>query len=222
MYCLLQDFSETYISTATRSDGSGGDETVLSSDGAHWEVLGSFCRDGRYLAYTQIPKHSVNLQSISILPLTGDRKPFPLVQAQFPNFRPVFSPDCKWIAYSSNATGRTEVYLTNFPDATRRQQVSTEGGASPRWRGDGKELFYRSREQGNMMAVKVDESGVAISLGNPRTLFPLGNISILSSVNSSFDVTPDGQRFLIVTLNQPPRPVPLTVVTNWDAELKKK
>jgi len=134
----------------------------------------------------------------------------------------VFSPDCKWIAYSSNATGRTEVYLTNFPDATRRQQVSTEGGASPRWRGDGKELFYRSREQGNMMAVKVDESGVAISLGNPRTLFPLGNISILSSVNSSFDVTPDGQRFLIVTLNQPPRPVPLTVVTNWDAELKKK
>jgi len=195
------------------SDGSGGVETVLSSDDQEW--MGSFCRDGRYLAYSRSPKNPVN-PSIWVLPLTGDRRPFPLVQAQFANFRPVFSPDCKWIAYNSNAPGRTEVYLTNFPDATRRHQVSAQGGGDAHWRGDGKELFYLSRKQGNIMAVDVEESGVEISLGNPRTLFHLGNISFISSsVLSRFEVTSDGRRFLIVTPNQPPRPVPLTVVTNF-------
>jgi hypothetical protein len=69
--------------------------------------------------------------SIWILPLTGERKPFPLVQSQFSNAAPVFSSDCQWVAYSSNESGRREVYVTHFPDAARRYQVSTEGGAVP-------------------------------------------------------------------------------------------
>ncbi|HEX4578319.1 MAG TPA: protein kinase [Edaphobacter sp.] len=201
----------------TRSDGSGGVETVLNSDGAR-EVPGSFCRDGRYLAYLRTPTDSTT-PSIWILPLTGDRKPFPLVQSQFSNFAPAFSPDCKWVAYGSNTTGQNEVYLTNFPDATRRYQVSTQGGIAPHWRGDGKELFYRSPAQSDIMAVNVDEIGGAVSLGNPRALFHLANNT---APLAPYDVTPDGRRFLILTSDLPPSPVPLTLVTNWNAELKTK
>jgi dipeptidyl aminopeptidase/acylaminoacyl peptidase len=212
---LVGDIAHIY---RTRSDGSGGVETVLNTDGVN-ERPGSFCRDGRYLAYQRSAKDSQS-SSIWILPLTGDRKPFVLVQSQFLNTQPRFSPDCKWIAYMSNATGQNEVYLAHFPDATRVYQVSTQGGTDPRWRGDGKELFYLSPEvQNNIMAVNVDESGGAISLGSPRTLFHLVNIV---QTSQSFDVTPDGQRFLIATSNQLPGSAPLTLVTNWEAELKTK
>jgi Tol biopolymer transport system component len=201
----------------TRSDGNGRVETVLSTDGAI-ATPGSFCRDGRYLAYSQGLKDSTT-RSIWILPLIGDKKPVALVQSRFSNSRPVFSPDCKWVAYTSNATGQNEVYLTDFPGSTRVYQVSTQGGLEPHWTRDGKELFYRSPAQRDMMAVNVDESGVAVSLGKPRTLFHLENISQLLS---SFDVTSDGRRLLIVTSNQPPGPVPLTLVTNWNAEPERK
>jgi Tol biopolymer transport system component len=200
----------------TRSDGSGGIEAVLRSEGAN-EVPGSACRDGRYLAYTHIPKDSP--PSVWILPLTGDRKPFAFIQTQFFNGFPVFSPDCKWIAYMSVHTGRQEVYLANFPDASHRYQVSTQSGALPHWRGDGKELFYFSSNQNSMIAVNVEEKGGEISLGAPRTLFPL---SSPFATYFGFDVTPDGKRFLISTVNFPTAYVPLTLVTNWEAELKKK
>jgi Tol biopolymer transport system component len=205
-----------------RSDGSGDVETVLNSNDAA-AMPESFCRDGRYLAYWESSTLSSGTSSASIwiLPLIGDRRPFALIQSRFSNFQPAFSPDCKWIAYASDATGQDEVYLTNFPDATKTIPVSAQGGSFPHWRGDGKELFYLSSNRSNMMAVNVDESGVPISLGNPRTLFHLVNISTFST-SSPFDVTPDGQRFLISTMNYPTGPVPLTLVTNWDAELKKK
>lgn len=111
-----------------RSDESGRVETVLNSDGAI-EVPGSVCSGGRYLAFSLSLAVS-RTPSIWILPLTGDRKPFALIQsksanAQFVNMRPMFSPDCKWVAYTSNASGRNEVYLTHFPDAARIYQVST-------------------------------------------------------------------------------------------------
>jgi Tol biopolymer transport system component len=201
----------------TRSDGNGGVETVLRSEGVD-EWPGSICHDGRYLAYTRSTKDSPT--SVWILPLTGDHKPFALIQTQFSNFQPVFSPDCKWIAYvSSQNTGRPEVYLANFPDATHRYQVSTQSGALPHWRGDSKELFYYSYYQNSMIAVSVEEKGGEISLGAARPLFPL---SSPYSTFFNFDVTPDGKRFLISTVNFPTASIPLTLVTNWKAELKKK
>ncbi|WP_035357720.1 PD40 domain-containing protein [Edaphobacter aggregans] len=200
-----------------RSDGSGGIETVLKSEGVN-EVPGSICRDGRYLAYTRSTKDSP--ASVWILPLTGDRKPFALIQTQFSNFSPVFSPDCKWIAYGSgHNTTRGDVYLANFPDATHQYQVSTQPGGLPHWRGDSKELFYFSSPQNSIIAVNVEEKGGKLSLGAPRTLFPLSSpyASFLG-----FDVTPDGKRFLISTVNFPTASIPLTLVTNWKAELKTK
>jgi Tol biopolymer transport system component len=200
----------------TRSDGSGAIEAVLSSQGVN-ESPGSICRDGQYLAYTRIPKDSPS--SLWILPLTGDRKPFALIQTRA-NLPPVFSPDCKWIAYvSGQNTGHVDVYLVNFPDATHQYLVSPQGGMLPHWRGDSKELFYFSPPQNSMMAVNVEEKGGEISLGAPRTLFPL---SSPYATYFGFDVTPDGKRFLISTVNFPTASVPLTLVTNWEAELKKK
>ncbi|WP_035358624.1 TolB family protein [Edaphobacter aggregans] len=199
----------------TRSDGSGGIETVLRSEGVN-EVPGSICRDGRYLAYTRSSKDSP--PAVWILPLTGDRKPFALIQTRVNS--PVFSPDCKWIAYVSGQNrGVPDVYLAKFPDATHQHQVSTQSGNLLRWRGDSKELFYFSPPQNSIIAVNVEEEGGEISLGAPQTLFPLSSpyASFLG-----FDVTPDGKRFLISTVNFPTASIPLTLVTNWEAELKKK
>jgi Tol biopolymer transport system component len=201
-----------------RSDGIGTAETVFESDDADkspWSV----CRDGRYLAYMAITKGSQ--PSIWALPLAGDGKPFALVRSQFLNTKPAFSPDCKWIAYMSNETGQIETYITHFPDAARRYRVSTQGGGEPRWRGDGKELFYFSFPQNSIMAVNVDENAEEISLGTPRTLFRITNQTV-ARTSRAFAVTPDGRRFLITELNSPSGTVPLTLVTNWDAELKKR
>lgn len=89
----------------------------------------------------------------------------------------------------------------------------------PHWRGDSKELFYFSTQQNSMMAVNVEEKGGEISLGAPRTLFPL---SSPYATFISFEVTPNGKRFLILTVNFPTASIPITLVTNWEAELKKK
>jgi Tol biopolymer transport system component/DNA-binding winged helix-turn-helix (wHTH) protein len=213
MFASFKDKDPPHISRI-RSDGTGAVETVLETPGVR-EIPYSACRDGRYLAYHRTQPDSQ--ASVWILPLTGDRKPFALVQSQFINTNPAFSPDCKWVAYNSNETGRNEVYITHFPDAARKYQVSAGGGMVPHWRNDGRELFYFSRPQGSMMAVNVDEKAEEVSLGSPRELFHLANKAVL---NSPFDVTADGRRFLIAEAYPPTGP--LTLVTNWEVELKKK
>ena len=156
-----------------------------------------------------------------IVPLTGDRKPFPLIHSQFGNLTSAFSPDCKWVAYVSIETGQREVYVTHFPDATRRYRVSTQGGTLPRWREDGRELFYAARN--SILVVSVDEKPDSISLGTPRTLFSAANYANYGAANVTYyDVTADGRRFLVTEANSPKGSVPLTLVTNWDAALKKR
>lgn len=205
-----------YISRI-KSDGTGAVETVHETPGVS-EILWSACRNGRYLAYEQTTTGSQT--SVWILPLTGDRKPFALVQSQFAaNRSPVFSPDCKWVAYVSDETGQNEVYITHSPEVTRRYQVSPQGGTFPHWRSDGRELFYFSGLQNSMMAVSVDEKADDMSLGSPRALFHLVNNA---EISGPFDVTRDGRRFLITETNFAAGTVPLTLVTNWDAELKKR
>jgi len=109
-----------------------------------------------------------------------------------------FSPDEKWVAYASNETGKWEIYVTSFPEARGRWQVSTGGGEQPRWRGDGKELFYLS-SNGKMMAAPVT-IGANFDVGRPVELFqtsPRQPVSFNDQV--VYDVRPDGQRFLILT-----------------------
>jgi Tol biopolymer transport system component len=205
-----------------KGDGSGTSEIVLKSDDSV-DSPRSVCREGNFLAFSRYPvvPVGVNLGRTAawILPLTGDRKPFPLIHSEFGNLLPAFSPDCKWVAYVSVETGQREVYVTHFPDASRRYRVSTQGGTLPRWRGDGRELFYAARN--SILAVSVDEKPDSISLGAPHTIISAANYAAAGPANF-YDVTANGQRFLMTEANSPKGPVPLTLVTNWDATLKKR
>jgi hypothetical protein len=126
----------------------------------------------------------------------------------------VFSPNGRWIAYYSNASGRNEVYVRPFPVRDGVLPISRDGGLSPRWRRDGKEIFFLALD-GVMMAADLDETNLRVA-GVPRPLFP----THLTSVTNfrPYAVSPDGQRFLF------PRPgpeSPVVVVANWQARLPK-
>jgi len=130
-----------------------------------------------------------------------------------------FSPDGKWVAYASNESGRWEIYVTSFPQARGRWQVSSGGGEQPRWRRDGKELFYLSLD-GKLMALPV-VSGTNFDAGSPVTLFQTTPREQVSTMDMFvYDVSRDGQRFLINTQIKQAETAPMTVVLNWTARLK--
>ncbi len=130
-----------------------------------------------------------------------------------------FSPDTKWVAYSSNETGNWEVYVSPFPSGTSKWQVS-RGGGEPRWRRDGKELFYLSPE-GKMMAVPV-RLGTSFEAGSPLVLFQTHLRQPISAQDVfSYDVTGDGQKFLVNTKVDEPNAAPLSIILNWASEMEK-
>ena len=145
---------------------------------------------------------------------TGDRKPVPFLKTQFSESLANLSPDGRWIAYVSDESGKFEVYVQSFPTPSGKWQVSTEGGNSPRWRRDGKELFYVAPDR-KLMAVPV-KLGTIFEAGAPGALFEANiNPGGGPGIGHQYDVTADGQRFL---LNLEPRETsttPLTVVLNW-------
>jgi len=154
------------------------------------------------------------------LVLVSDAKLSPFHLTNFDETNGQISPDGKWVAYTSNETGDWEIYVTTFPTAVGERQVSRGGGTEPRWRGDGKEIFYIGA--GNtFMAVPVSVEG-AFSAGNPTPLFRAWLRSHVSSTDSfSYDVTKDGQRFLVNSYAKPSQVVPLHVVLNATAGLAK-
>jgi dipeptidyl aminopeptidase/acylaminoacyl peptidase len=153
--------------------------------------------------------------------MSGDRKPQPYLQTSFDESNARFSPDGRWMAYQSNESGKFQVYVQTFPLSGAKYQISTSGGNSPRWRRDGKELFYVSDDQ-KLMAVPI-KLGATIEAGTPQPLFPLSPYPGVGSINSFYQPMRDGQRFLV---NAPAggeaaAAPPLTVVTNWQAAFKK-
>jgi len=131
-----------------------------------------------------------------------------------------FSPDDKWVAYTSNESGRWEIYVTSFPEAHGKWQVSSAGGTQPRWRADGKELFYLATD-GKMMAVPVT-TGINFDPGAPVALFQTNMQELVATSHLfGYDVARDGQRFLINTRARDIQSQPMSVVLNWTAPLKK-
>ena len=126
------------------------------------------------------------------------------------------SPDSRWIAYSARESSREEVYITSFPSGKGRWQISSEGGTFPVWRGDGKELYFVG-DDGQLRAVEIKARAGEISVGGSEVLFPLRNVNALFA---PFDVTADGQRFL-VGMPQNTQSEPLLLVSDWTAALKK-
>jgi Tol biopolymer transport system component len=163
-------------------------------------------RDGRFLIFAFTP------QSVWALPLNGDRKHIPLIESSSAVDEPHVSHDGRWLAYSSNDTGQWEVYVQPFMRRSGRVRVSTGGGSQPRWRADGKELFYLALD-GAMMSVDTRDPA---SPATPQKLFET-QIGV-SPVDDQYDVTADGQRFLVI-VPEGQQATRLTVLTNWPSLL---
>jgi Tol biopolymer transport system component len=206
------------------SDGASSEQVLVPPTGDRM-AANDWSRDGRFLLYAKVdPKTNCDLW---VLPLATDGTrggtPAPFANTAFNEDQGQFSPDTHWIAYVSDESGRFEVYVRPFPappGGGSKTQVSRGGGMQPRWRRDGRELFYFSLD-GNLMAVDATQ-GPIFKAGMPRLLFKAhiarrGKEPPLDG--PAWGVTPDGKRFLINANKNPP---PITVVLNWDAELRKR
>lgn len=195
-----------------------GDERLLLKSTADFKFATSWSRDGRFLLYTA--ENPETKSDLWVLPLQGDRKPTPFLRTEFNERSGRFSPDGHWIAYTSDESGSDEIYVREFfsgstPgswDAQGKWLISKGGGTDPRWRGDGKELFYVAAN-GKVMSVDIRAKPV-FRPGEPRALFqlPLGF--------RAGDVTADGRRFLIGVPVAQSASTSFTVVLNWQRTLK--
>jgi eukaryotic-like serine/threonine-protein kinase len=203
---------------------SGGPERPLLT-GEGFKVPFSWSPDGRFILYS--PRTPA--MTIWVLPVSGDGKPFPFFQTtpgKEETFSDTsgsggeylvrnyarFSPHGDWVAFVSNESATAQVFVVPFPDATsNRLQVSRSGGREPRWRRDGTEIFYLNED--TLMAAPVSGTGASLQIGTPQQVFRFRNAGM---GRSSYDVAPDGQRFLFVTRVEETSSAPITVVVNWD------
>jgi len=191
------------------ADGRSAMERLTTSE--TYQEIGSWSPDGTTLAFAESPPE-MNYDILLLDLQTRGVRPF--LSSRFDENQPEISPDGRWIAYSANESGRYEVYVQPFPGPGGKFQVSLEGGRRPRWTRNGKHLYYRWRNQVWIVDVHT-ESG--FSLGKPRLLFEK------SGYANSYDVSPDGQRFLMVRLDESKStPVKeMILVQNWLEELKR-
>ena len=205
------------------SSGTGGEEVFHMAE-ARFQTLYAWLDDGNFLHGMTVPRAGKTPPGgdLWLTSITGRPKSVPLIQDQFLNQFSAVSADRRWLAYSSNVSGRLDVYVMPFPSGKGKWQVSVNGGTEPAWRADGKELFYLAPDR-YLMAVPLD-AGSSPQPGTPQRLF---DTAISSSVYSDYTrnqyvVTGDGRRFLI---NQPvgtTSPATITVVVDWTAGLKNR
>jgi eukaryotic-like serine/threonine-protein kinase len=198
---------------AQAADGSGQAEQLLPAERGHWPS--AFSHDGRFLTFVQT-ENDLDAGDIWVMSLGLDRSVRPLVRMPSTQYQGLISPDGRWLAYLSDETGRFEVYVTSFPSAIGKYQVSTEGGTEAAWAPSGRELFWRNQEK--LMAAEL-ETGSKFSAANPKVLFT-GYIRGWPGL-PQYDVAPDGQHFLMLKGTQAESaPAHLNVVSNWFEELR--
>jgi Tol biopolymer transport system component len=196
------------------SSGAGNEQRLFHSDAGI--LLADWSRDGQFLLFEE--RAPGPREKLWALPMSGDRKPFPLLQTSFNESLGVFSPDGRSVAFVSDESGRPEVYVQTFPTPTAKWRVSTNGGIQPRWRRDGREIFYVAADH-RLMAVGV-KAGSSFEVGIPAVLFELGT-SLSAGARHQYDVSADGQRFLVIRVVETQEGHPITVALNWEADLKK-
>ena len=166
----------------------GEDEPVLESE--HAKNVDDWSPDGRFVVYdTGGGAGAEAANDLWVAPLDGDRKPIPFLVRPFTDTQAQISPDGRFIAYSSNESGTQEVYVMDFPKPTGKWKVSTEGGAEPQWRRDGRELFYLGGRPRKLMAVDVRAVGATFQAGVPRALFE-ANLDPRTTVRNRYVVEP--------------------------------
>ncbi|MCZ6878519.1 MAG: protein kinase, partial [Acidobacteria bacterium] len=156
-------------------------------------------------------------RSIGVVPLEGEREP-ETVATEYMERNAIFSPNGRWIAFTSDRSGQTEVYVKPYPGQGGLVQISTDGGLEPVWAQTGKELFYRNGDQ--MMVVAV-ETEATFQAERPSLLFEGSYAYNYTGMTSNYDITPDGQRFVMVQATQESAPAQIQVVLNWFEELKR-
>jgi Tol biopolymer transport system component len=205
------------------ADGSGGLERLTTSKFLH--VPGSWSPDGKLLAFSEVT--DTTGYDIWVLhmgdPSAGSgqaRKAEPFLQTPFNEGAPEFSPDGRWLAYASNESGRREIYVQPYPGPGGKWQISTEGGWEPLWNRNGREMFYRNGNK--MMAVEI-ATKPSFTAGTPKVLFE-GKYEMPNNSTPDYDVSPDGQRFLMLkpVEQEQAAPTQINVVLNWFEELKQK
>jgi serine/threonine protein kinase len=195
------------------SSGAGTPELLFKSDVTKEST--DWSNDGRFIVFqAYYPKTESDLW---VLPLFGDGKPYPFLQTEFIETQGFFSPDGHWLAYTSNESGRNEVYVQTFPQSGGKWLISSGGGAQPHWRGDGKELFYMAPDR-TLMAVEVN-TAATFETSAPKPLFAT-RVSGYNAPNR-YVVSADGQRFLINSAAGELNQTPISVVLNWTSTLKR-
>ncbi len=190
------------------SDGSQ-EEKRIPQDGPD-RFPNDWSHDGKYILY----ERGADLWYVNV----QDQKAAEFLKAASTLRTGRFSPDGKWVAYASSESGKWEIYVTSFPEGDGKWQVSNAGGTEPRWRGDGKELFYLSPDN-KMMSVSV-KTGANFDAGTPAALFQAYPREFVATSEQFFyDVTRDGQKFLINTQLKSAK-TPISVVLNWSSMLK--
>jgi serine/threonine protein kinase/Tol biopolymer transport system component len=200
------------------ASGAGPEELLLKSDFRKRAM--DWSADGRFILYREInPQTNADLW---VVPLEGESTPWQWLNTRFSEPVGKFSPDGKWIAYQSNESGRSEIFLRGFapraPASGGIWQLSTNGGEVPQWRRDGRELYYLSTDKNKLMAVEMT-LGAEVKYATPKELFSLSDIR--ANRETGYARTGDGQRFLFVTSAEEISLTPFTVALNWMAEVKK-
>jgi Tol biopolymer transport system component len=192
------------------SSGSGSDEVIMESK----DVLRAtdWSPDGSALCVTQYSGQTQG--DIRIISMNGEKKQGMFLQTAYNEEDGRFSPDGRWIAYASNETGQSEIYIRPYPGPGSPIKVSTAGGTAPCWRRDGREMFYVSNDN-KMMSIDIQSSASSFESGTVRELFPR------TPIMEAYDVFPDGKRFLINRVIEPSVTDPVTIVVNWMQKLKK-
>jgi Tol biopolymer transport system component len=201
------------------SSGAASEELLLNTPNDKHAV--DWSRDGKYILYESINAET-KTDDLWVLPTFGDKKPIPFLTSPFHERRGRFSPDGKWIAYTSNESGQDQIYIQPFPPNGGKWQVSTSGGFEPRWRADGKELYYiNSRTEAKLMAVTVKWSSTPEFMP-PQEVLVLGNAGYGVDDANQYVVSADGQKFLLVRdIAGPTGGGSIEILFNWLAGLKK-
>jgi eukaryotic-like serine/threonine-protein kinase len=191
--------------------GSGQEEALFHSEGRAVPV--SWSRDGRSLSYVEFKVGSKTKQDVGILPLTGDRKPSLFLASEFNEYGGWFSPDGRWILYTSDESGKDELYATAFPGPGGKWQISKGGCLGGSWNSAGGEILYMTPALA-VVSVPVKATETGLDLGVSKSLFK-------SEPADASDIAPDGQRFLLAVQPEGTQGPTVTFVSNWTAALKK-
>jgi eukaryotic-like serine/threonine-protein kinase len=190
------------------SSGSGSDELLLEPGPMRWTT--DWSGDGRFLIFQESGPQGYDIRAMEL----PGKKVTSLLKTPFNESQGRLSPDGRWLAYTSDESGKLEVYVQPFPPGGLKWSISTAGGSQPEWRSDGRELFYIAADRG-LMAVDVKAAGSGFEAGVPHRLFATNTREAAAPYFHYYAAAAEGQRFLVNTIAQETLAPPIVVVLNW-------